>query len=617
MRLRLRTFLDERFGSWIRRCWLFGLSLPGGPRWSYVWGTALGFLLAMELFTGLALMTVYVPSAQGAWASVFYIQHHFRWGSLVRGMHYWGAQVFLVLVVLHLLQVGISGAYKRPREGNWWVGLVLLGLAFGFAHSGALLPWDQRAFWTTRVEAGIAASVPVVGGVLQRWLQGGRDLGTLTLTRLYMVHVGLLPLVTLSVLAVHLALVRRHGLCSAVSVRDEMFLFGGAEGEWRDARRARSYWPDQAVRDAVVSLAVIGLVIWLSRRYGVPLDAPADPDSSYPARPEWFLLWLYKLRKMFEGRGEVVATVVIPSVVALYLIVLPWLDRGASRLLRDRIPWVATLLLVVAVAVGLTVSALRADARDPAYRRARAQADQKSRRAQQLAAQGIPPEGPLEMMRNDPRVRPAELFEQHCAGCHAPPGVPVRDEHGRPTDARGPTLDGFGSREWIRSFLNDPDADDFFGRTEIHDMPSQARRLGEEGMAAVVEYLYAQSLEPGDSPADPELVRRGDEIYHRRCTRCHQGPGDLSETPPEERDAPDLTGWGSRAWIRSQLLHPSAPERYGARNAMPSFAEELQGRELEWVIDYVRQLRRRPAPVVVAPSSDRRKTTSEGGAGTN
>jgi ubiquinol-cytochrome c reductase cytochrome b subunit len=595
MRSRLMAWLDERLGLSVLRRFVLDVPLAGGPRWGYVFGSVMLWLFAIEIATGLALMTVYAPSSHTAWASVLYIQQHFHWGALVRGLHHWTANAFLVVVGLHLMQVLLSGAYKRPREGNWWLGLLLLAVVFGFAHTGALLPWDQKAYWTTRVESGIAGTVPVVGEAVQRMLQGGRELGTLTLTRLYAAHVGLLPLLTLVLVGAHVALVRRHGLTPPPSVPDTP----PDAGKTLDA--PARVWPSQTARDALATLAIVALVLYAARRWGAPLDAPADPQGEYPARPEWFLLWLYKLRKMFEGKREIIATVVLPGLATAFLFAVPFLDRSATRALRARLPVVAaTLGLVVAVG-GLTLAQVRADRRDPAYQRARALADRRAIRAHELAARGIPPEGALEMVRNDPRVRPGELFQEHCGSCHAGPEVPGRDAQGRRTNARGPTLEGFGSRQWARSLLNDPDAPALFGRTNIHDMPSQARRLGEEGMRAVVEYLYAQTVEPGDPPADATLARRGDEIYHQRCTQCHQGEGDQSETPPEECDAPNLTGWGSRAWIRDQILRPSAPDHYGARDEMPDFADRVQGRDLEWLVDYVRQLRARPAPVVPPP----------------
>jgi ubiquinol-cytochrome c reductase cytochrome b subunit len=545
-------------------------------------------LLFIALVTGLALMTVYAPSANTAWASVFYIQHHFRWGGFLRGLHHWTSNAFLILLVAHFARMLVLGLYRRPREINWWLGLALFGVAFGFAHTGALLPWDQKAYWTTRVEAGIAGTVPVLGPVAQRLLQGGTELGTLTLTRLYALHVGLLPLLTVLLVWAHLRLAGRHRARQGA-------------GEGSQATPVEPFWPVQLAQFSTASLLVVGLVAFIAHRYGAPLDAPADPGGEYPARPEWFLLWLFRLRMMFEGPREIIATVVLPGLALLFLVALPWLDRDPIRPLRRRLPVVGVGLGLLAAVIVLTLSSVRRDARDPNYQRARARADQRAERARELAAGGIPPEGAAEMLRNDPRVRPGELFAEHCASCHAPPGTPARDAQGRRTDARGPALEGFGSRGWARALLNDPDHADLFGRTNHHEMPSQARRLGEEGMTAVVEFLYAQSVEQGDPEPDRALVQRGDEIYHRRCTTCHQGAGDQSETPAEEREAPNLDGWASRAWIREQILRPSAPDHYGTRSEMPSFADRLQGRELEWVIDYVRTLRDRPAPVVPPP----------------
>jgi ubiquinol-cytochrome c reductase cytochrome b subunit len=295
---------------------------------------------------------------------------------------------------------------------------------------------------------------------------------------------------------------------------------------------------------------------------------------------------------------------VIPGLVAGYFVALPVLDRGPSRELGHRWWAVGTAVALVAAVAGMTAFAARADARDPGYRRARALADRRAARAQQLAAAGIPPEGPLEMVRNDPQVRPGVLFEELCATCHARIGTRPRDAHGNRTRARAPTLEGFGSRAWARAMITDPDHADLFGRTNIHDMPSQVRRLAREGpgaLEAVAEYLYAQSIEPGDPTADPALAQRGDAVFHTRCTQCHQGRGDHSGVEPGDRDAPDLTGWGSREYIHAQILRPASTERYGARNQMPSFADQLQGRELEWVVDYVRSLRSHPGPVVAPP----------------
>ena len=595
----LRDFLEERIGlSWLEKHSL-ETPLPGGAQWNRVFGSVLLWLLVLEFVTGIALAMLYAPSAQTAWASVFYIQHHFRWGGFVRGIHHWAGQTMLVVVIIHLLVTLFVGAYKKPREVNWWAGLGLAGLVFLGVHSGALLPWDQKAFWTTRVEAAIASTVPVVGTFSQRMIQGGSDLGSLSVTRMYGVHVGLVPALFVLLALAHVALVRKQRPTPPPSFPDDLVL--DPEAAKKRGLAVGVHWPDQAWRNAAASLLVVAFVLWLARTHGAPLEGPADPDGEYPARPEWFLLGLFKLRKLFEGPKEIIATVFIPGILGGYFAALPFIDRGPSRAITKRIPHVAIATLIVAAVVGYTAYGMRHDARDPEFQRARQAVDVRTARAFALAAAGVPPEGPLEMVRNDPQRRPGELFAEHCGTCHAEVGVPRLDPHGQRTNARAPTLDGFATRGWIRALLNDPDAPDLFGRTDIHDMPSQARRLRDD-FDAVVEYLYAQSVENGDAPADAALAHRGDEVYHSRCTMCHQGAGDTSETDAADRDAPDLTGWGSRRYIRAQILAPEAPTNYGARNHMPAFGDRLQGRELEWVIDFVRSLRSRPAPVGIPPA---------------
>ena len=149
-------------------------NIPGGSRWRYVWGSTLTFALVVQLITGLFLWMAYSPSSQTAWESVFYIQHEMFGGWFLRGLHHYTAQAMTVLLVLHLMQVLIDGAYKAPREVNFWFGLILLQLVLGLSLTGYLLPWDQKGFWATKVATNLMGSVPVVGPAMQRMLVGGQ-----------------------------------------------------------------------------------------------------------------------------------------------------------------------------------------------------------------------------------------------------------------------------------------------------------------------------------------------------------------------------------------------------------------------------------------------------------
>jgi ubiquinol-cytochrome c reductase cytochrome b subunit len=206
------NWLDERTGYRALMREALDEPVPGGARFAYVWGSALTLTFVVQAVTGVLLMTVYQPSATSAWSSVAHISYSVSWGWLVRGLHHYGAQAMVILLVMHIGQTAIYGAYKKPREMNWLFGIGLAGLTLGFALTGYLLPWDQKGYWATKVATNIAGTVPVIGNFTQRLLVGGADYGHATLTRFYALHVAILPLGLLVLLGAHIALFRKHGV---------------------------------------------------------------------------------------------------------------------------------------------------------------------------------------------------------------------------------------------------------------------------------------------------------------------------------------------------------------------------------------------------------------------
>ncbi len=563
----------------------------GGARWRYALGAVFVALLFVEVVTGVAMMTVYSPSTQTAWSSTWYLQEVAPWGAVVRGVHHFASHALVLVMGLHALRVLLDGEHRRPRAAMWWAALAIGGLVLAMNITGFPLAWDQRGYWSSRVETGIMGSVPGVGPWLRGMLLGGPRYGTLTLSRFFTLHVVALPALLAVLLRLRYVMLRHHGL-------------GRGEG-------AESWWPRQAARDAVASLVAVAAVLYLARRFGAPLDAPADPQSQYHAEPEWYFAPLSQLLRELSGPAQFFGTVAAPGLILAWVAALPYTDaEGRGRALRAVVYLPLAVVVATAGWLGVKHYASRAD---PEYVAAKSSEARRAARARELARAGVSVEGPLDMVRNDPRVRPGELFAQHCGTCHAVEGMSRQ--------RRGPRLDGFGSRGWAAAVVTWPDHPELFGATEIHDMPPQLRRLREEGVRAVSEWLYSQGVEEGDPPADAALAATGSEIYHRRCTVCHQGAGDTSETEASERDAPDLDGWGSRAWIRSQLIEPASPRNYGARNHMPSFRERLSPADLERVIDFTRSLRARPAPTVMSPpppptpagEGDAGSTTGDGG----
>ena len=212
---RLLDWIDDRTGiAKLTREALFE-SVPGGARWRYVWGSTLSFAIMIQFITGIFLWMAYSPSATTAWESVYYIQNEMSYGWLLRGIHHWTAQIMVVLLLLHLVQVVIDSAYRAPREFNFWFGVILLFITLAISLTGYLLPWDQKGFWATKVATNLAGIVPFIGDDIQKVIIGGSDYGHHTLTRFFALHAGVLPGALVALIVVHIYLFRRHGITEA------------------------------------------------------------------------------------------------------------------------------------------------------------------------------------------------------------------------------------------------------------------------------------------------------------------------------------------------------------------------------------------------------------------
>jgi ubiquinol-cytochrome c reductase cytochrome b subunit len=579
-------WLDERIGH--RKLIRAALDEPvvGGARWAYVFGSALVIILVLQLVTGAMLTTAYSPGTETAWASVHYISYKMEAGWLVRGLHKFGAQAMVVLLGMHLVQVTVYGAYRRPREVNFWFGLVLLGTVLAFALTGYLLPWDQKGYFATRVATNIAGTVPGVGGFTQRFLQGGPEYGALTLTRFYSLHVIVLPATAVLAVVAHIALFRKHGITPPLKA---------------EPKKIDLFFPKQVWKDLVAACVVFGIVLYFAlREHGADLDAPADPASDYPARPEWYFLPLFELLKHLHGPLEIVGTVVLPLVAGAYLVALPFLDKKPSNALRPRIGVLSPLFLGLIGGAVLLLMALRSDAHDEKFQKARAAADVQAKRAIELAMNGVPREGALAMMKNDPETLGPRLFDSHCATCH------VLGDHGDPKKSAAPVLDGWGTEAWVRSMLDDPDQEARFGRTPFEGMmPSQTKcppgkgdtckLLSPEDAAAVAKLLASGADASGASVTiDDATKKKGEAVIAARCTGCHlyKGEGDDAGLGV----APELSGWGTQAWIASQIRNPSTKATYrekaldpDLKGHMPRFDAELSAGDVEVLSSWVRK----------------------------
>jgi ubiquinol-cytochrome c reductase cytochrome b subunit len=352
-------WLEERTGlpSALKR--ILDHPIPGGPRWAYAFGAAVLFCLLIQALSGLLLALNYAPTADGARASVQFIEQQVAAGRLIRSLHHWGASLMIALLGCHLLQVFLWGAYRRPREATWIAGVVLLLLTLAAAFTGSLLPWDQNAYWATQVGVNILGSAPGIGPDLQRLAQGGARIGNLTLSRFYALHVVALPLLFAGLVAAHVGLFLRRGATPPPAMSPQ-------ERE----RRAAPFWPAQGARDAVAALAVLALLFVLAIRFPPALGAAADPSKPYDARPEWYFVCLFELLKKFEGPLEPVGAFVLPGLGLLFLFAVPFLDRSPDARLSKRLGVAVPILAGAAAVGGLTAWGVAGDRAGRAARQA-------------------------------------------------------------------------------------------------------------------------------------------------------------------------------------------------------------------------------------------------------
>ena len=517
----LADFFDDRTGYRAFVHEALYERVPGGARWRYVWGSTLVFAFMTQVITGLVLWASYSASAQTAWESVYYIQHEMAGGWLLRGIHHVMAQMMVVLLALHLMQVVIDGAYRAPREVNFWLGLILMMLVLGMALTGYLLPWDQKGYWATRVATNLAGLVPLIGPSLQQVVVGGPDYGHHTLTRFFALHAGFLPATLVALLVVHLTLFRKHGLCARQPL----------------TRPDAMFWPDQVLKDAVAMLAVMAVVLGVillpalravlegrpivPGELGAELGAPADPSQPYAAaRPEWYFLFLFQFLKVFEGwgaSGEFLGAIVVPGLVMGMMFLMPIVGRwdlghrfnigftvallagvGLLTALAMREDYCATWIDAAALAdVGELIDKTGGDeaqiaatlGNDPekirafatrkkswdAARHSRAfmdaseQAEVDAARAVALAGrpERIPPTGALELVRGDALSQGPKLFAANCASCHGHIDPQQADAQALLAKTSAANLHGFGTQAWVRGLL-DPEqvaGPGYFGNT--------------------------------------------------------------------------------------------------------------------------------------------------------
>ena len=315
----------------------------------YYFGGMTLFFFIVQVITGILLMLYYRPSAEAAFESVEFIMTAVPFGWLIRSVHSWSANLMVFFAFVHLATVYFTKAYRKPREITWISGCLLLFLALGFGFSGYLLPWNQLAFFATRVGTDIAGAVPFVGEWALRFLRGGDRVTGGTLSRFYGWHVAILPFMTTALLGLHLLLVQLQGMSVPPG-----------EEEIAKKRRPMKFFPNFILRDLWGWILALGVLAAIAALFPWELGEKADPfiPAFADIRPEWYFMFMFETLKLVPG-GEIAGMeyeaipILFFSLAGLLMVLVPFLDRGVDRTGRSPIFDVLGVVAVVYI-VGMT-----------------------------------------------------------------------------------------------------------------------------------------------------------------------------------------------------------------------------------------------------------------------
>lgn len=359
---KIAAWLEERTGLKQPLIKMATHLVPPGSKWFYVLGTAIMTSFIIQIITGIALSTLYVPSAGQAYESVQYISNQAAFGRVLRGMHYFGASAMILFAGLHMIRVYLMGSYKFPRELNWLTGVALLFLTVAMGFTGQILRWDQNSVWTVAVGAEQALRMPFIGKMLVEVLVSGAEVGSATLSHFFAYHVFVFPALLIGAIVLHVWLVLHHGISEPPVVGEPVNpKTYKEEYEGMLKRVGRPFWPDAAWRDIVFSTLVVVSVLALAIWVGPPqIEKPPDPSliNAQP-KPDWYLLWYFALLALLPHKAEDYVIILFPMFIVVGLLAVPFLSNGGERSPRRR-PWAVAIVAFVVTCVGaLTIEGFR------------------------------------------------------------------------------------------------------------------------------------------------------------------------------------------------------------------------------------------------------------------
>ncbi len=519
----------DRVWKWFTSRWpyykvkdfLLQEELPGPPSFAYTFGSTILIIVALQVVTGVAQLFYYVPTIDHAYNSIAFLRREVPFGWLINGLHAWGANLMIVMVGLHMVQVYTWGGYKTQL--TWLIGVVLLLTTMALSVTGATLLWDQKGYWAGEVSTSIAGEVPVIGGILETIMRGGHVMGQLALSRFFVFHIGILAPLLLLFIGAHVLSFRNSGIA----------------GPWDASKRTikSPFWPGQAMKDIITGSAVFFIIVLLAIWFPPGYSGAADTlNTMYVPKPEWNFLFIYQGLKYFKGPMEPVGVTAIPGVLIGLLVLLPFIDKNPERNPFKRPVAMACLFVYAGVIIALTILGYLSPG------------------LAQVPAAAPAGKAPASIKLSAGAKRGEGLFKsQGCPLCHK-----IYGQGGTVgPQLSGGTLTG-KSRAWVITQLKNPKS-----HFPHSIMPSFAG-LGNSDLNALADYLFSvqgAAAKTGEKPSasagpaimkaptgleviSPEKVperasgdaafivgnaKNGGQLFREQCQRCHgvKGVGNI------------------------------------------------------------------------------------------
>lgn len=322
--------------------------------WAYVFGSASLTLMLLQFATGICLAFVYIPSGDQAWTSLQVLNQRQEWGWFVRALHGWGSNFMVAMVLIHMVQVFLFGAYKFPRELTWIVGVFLLLMTLGMAFTGQVLRFDDDAYWGLGIGASIAARIPLVGSRLVHLMLGGPIIGGETLSRFFAVHVFIVPGSLVAFVGIHLLMVLKLGI-NEWPVPGRIVDRKTYVEEYHELTKKDGipFFPDAFRKDLIFSGLIILSVVACAAIFG-PIGPKGLPDPTsvhVEPRPDFFFLWSFAALALLPANMETPLLIAGPALVIGFLIALPLMSgTGEKSWLRRPVPAMVVVVILVALA---------------------------------------------------------------------------------------------------------------------------------------------------------------------------------------------------------------------------------------------------------------------------